>query len=307
MQKYRTSGRTSLMGLLLLVLTTIFGGAILGAVVALVAHFFYLVVLFPILMGLIGAFLITTVVQRGAVRSPLLAGLFGLLIGLVIYGTYRYGEYFDAQRQFFEGAREEYSQVTEAEAAQALDQFLLEETGSSGFLGYVLYDAKQGVTISKVGSSSSSSGITFSGAGAWIYWGVELLIIAGIAYAASRAAAAEPYCEDCHAWYGKERWIGVADKKLSKDIKTALKNGNFAQVRAAFVATDLPLPRLALTYRRCEHCTTANPVVILRQYTKSGRNNVATKQLMKGTVTPTEYMDMTGQALGTEPPAPPRS
>jgi hypothetical protein len=149
--------------------------------------------------------------------------------------------------------------------------------------------------------------LTFSGTGAWVYWGVELLIIVVIAWLAARSAAAEPYCEDCHAWYGKERWIGVADKKLVKDIKTALKAGDFGKVRAAFVPNDLPLPRLALTYRRCEHCTTTKPVVILRQYTKSGRNNVATKQLMKGTVTPTEYMEMTGQALGTEPPAQPRS
>jgi hypothetical protein len=302
MQKYRASGHTSLIGLLLLVLTTILGGAVLGVVVALVGHYIYLVLLFPAIMGMVGGALIAAVVQRGDVHSPLLAGLFGILISLVAYGTYRYGEYYDAQRQFLEGLKERYGQVTEAGAAHALDQYLLDETGSTGFIGFVLNDAKQGVTISKTGSSSSGSDMTFSGTGAWVYWGVELLIIVGIAALIARSAAAEPYCEDCQSWYGKERWIGNIDKKLVKDVKTALKAGDFGKVRAVLAFSEIPLPRLVLTFRRCEHCTTTRPLVIVRQYTRRGRNNANVKQLMKGTVTPTEFMEMTGQPLNTALP-----
>ncbi len=297
MQNYRVSNRVPFQGFLTLVLAAVVGGVVVGALVAVAAHFIYLVVLFPMIMGLVGGAIVVAVVKSGKVRSPWIAGLFGLLIGLIIYGTYRYGEYIDAQRQFYDVIKAKYDQINETDSAGLLDKYLSDETGSTGFMGYVLLDAKQGVKITRTVSTSTESGMTFAGNMAWIYWGIELLAIVGIAGVMAYGQAAQPFCESCETWYGQERWLGSAEKKIAKDLKTALKGGDFARVRAALTPQSLALPRLDLTYQRCEHCTAANPVVRLKQITASGRKNTAKKELLKGEITPAQYTEITGQAL----------
>ncbi len=299
MQSYRASNRVPGTGLLVLALATVIGGLIVGAAVAGMAHFIYLVLVFPIIMGLVGGAILVISVRRGKVCSPWVAGLFGILIGLVIYGAYRYGEYIDAQAQVYDAAKADNSQVTEAQAADAMDRFLSSATGSTGFMGFVLYNAQRGIRIVPTTSpvSDNTSDLTFSGTWAWIYWGIELLIIVGFAAAMAYRQAAQPFCESCGTWYGKEHWIGSADKKIANDLKAALKGGNSRQVRAALSSQALPLPRLDLTYQRCENCATANPVVHLNQITQASRRNTGRKELLKGEVTPAQYTEITGQAL----------
>src|SRR5689334_7839184 len=87
MKKYRASGRVPFAGLILLLLGTIIGSLAVGGLVFAVSHLIYLFVLFPLFMGLIGGGILAFVVKRAKVRSPILAGLFGLIQGIGIIGT----------------------------------------------------------------------------------------------------------------------------------------------------------------------------------------------------------------------------
>lgn len=57
-----------------------------------------------------------------------------------------------------------------------LDDELREETGSTGFIGFLKLVAKSGVSISRRGSD----GAPITGMGVWILWLVELMVVAGL-------------------------------------------------------------------------------------------------------------------------------
>lgn len=57
-----------------------------------------------------------------------------------------------------------------------LDEVFREETGSTGFLGYLKLVAREGISISR----SGSGGVPITGMGVWILWLVELLVVAGL-------------------------------------------------------------------------------------------------------------------------------
>src|SRR4029450_7700197 len=94
MKPYRASGRVPFGGLIALILGTIIGSLVVGGIVFAVSHFIYLIVLFPLIMGFVGGGSLAWTRTRRKVRSPILAALFGLVMGVGIIGVYRFAEYY---------------------------------------------------------------------------------------------------------------------------------------------------------------------------------------------------------------------
>jgi hypothetical protein len=69
--------------------------------------------------------------------------------------------------------------------------------GTSSLAGYMHLQATHGVSIA---GRSNSSGINLGYTGSWIYWLVEVGIVAGIAFAIMRGQARQPYCVQGAAW-----------------------------------------------------------------------------------------------------------
>ena len=99
MQKYRASNRMSFGGFILLLVLTIISAAALGGILFALDYYlhFYLVLIFPMAAGAIAGGLLVRGVYTAKVRSPLVAGIVGLLCGVLMFGVYHVASYYSHQ------------------------------------------------------------------------------------------------------------------------------------------------------------------------------------------------------------------
>jgi hypothetical protein len=91
------------------------------------------IIAFPIGIGLIGGFAIAQGIRWGKVRVSLVGAIFGLLLGLFVYGSYRYTEYLLNRREALTYIRQEmeaeFGEADPVIADEVFDAILYEETG----------------------------------------------------------------------------------------------------------------------------------------------------------------------------------
>ena len=207
MKSYKPSGKAPIPGLIRLGLATTFGNALVGGLLHLLSKVIYVVLVFPLLMGATAGGLAFAATYGGKIRNPLLTILSGLLGGLCIYGTTHGLDYW----QFRQEAIAELSSpspndadVPRSDSTAIVDQFLQEQTGDAGFVGYLKFTAQRGVTIGRF----SGTGINLGETGTWIYWLVELGLIEVVAGVLAYGAASQVFCEKCDRWYANGTAIG---------------------------------------------------------------------------------------------------
>jgi hypothetical protein len=253
MRKYRPSGRVPFLGFILLILLALVGAAAVGGLLWALDNYLNLslVFVFPLLAGAIVGGLLALGVRAGKVRSPFFAALVGLVAGILIYGVYQGALYYVSFRgEIRELYAEDSIALTDAELTEAIDSGLRAETGESGILGYLRFIAAQGFSITRTGSTSTSSEIRVEGDWVYVYMVVEVLIAAlTAAYLAARAAR-NPFDEEAKVWYGPPMLIGSAPNKMNKQLDAALKAGDFGTVGSLLSAQDVPYPRTDILIRR---------------------------------------------------------
>jgi hypothetical protein len=283
MRKYRASGAAPVGGVILLLVAAIVGGLVLGGIMWGIEHFanIYLIVVFPLAAGALAGGLLALIVRSAKIRNPLIAGLAGLIAGLVVIGTYHFATYYITFRGEARAALEETGakNLTEAEVDELTDSFLLDEVDDTGFIGYMKLAAQEGITISRNLSSSSSSGFTLQDTGAWIYWGVELLAVVLIAAIMAARAAGEPFDEKGGAWYGGQQLIGVANPKSRKDLVNALKNGDFQGAGRLLTTQQLKYPRIEVYTRRSQDAM-ADVYVLVHNVQRQNRSTLASQGII---------------------------
>jgi hypothetical protein len=152
MKPYGPSNKVTSTGLKWLLLSSVIGGLAIGGLTHLISlSVGYLIVLFPFAMGLTGGKVMVAAIRQGKVRNPAIATLFGVLTGLLMYGSLHGAGYW----QFKQSASEQITKELEAESGNQsnnirYDTFLQEKTGSKGFVGYLKYNAQQGVSIGRL-------------------------------------------------------------------------------------------------------------------------------------------------------------
>ena len=122
------------------------------------------------------------------------------------------------------------------------------------FSKYVELKVEEGWQVSNHGSSGSK----MNGVMVYIIWGLEGLILLGVALAMTWAAVGEPYCERCNQW-GAPRKMLLQGLSRS-DADPPLQSGDLDAV------IQLPLPpdpnlsvALALTATLCPRCSRRRP------------------------------------------------
>jgi hypothetical protein len=160
---------------------TLLAGAVIGALAGLLHLVFWFPLLFPIAVGAaVGAAGLGAVVL-GKVRSRVLAAFAGVLGGCVAALAIHFVLYV---------------------ASGAL------EAGLS-FISHVNLRARAGVTISSTRSSGTKDkGMNLGYAGSYIYWLIELGLMAGFAAAIPAVRAGTPFCERCDSWKTQHK-LGV--------------------------------------------------------------------------------------------------
>ena len=159
----------------ILIMASLLFAMIIGFGMGLLGSFIYLIVIFPIMSGFILGHLIYRNALDLKIKQRVWLVIISLLSAFVLYGMYQYGRYFTFQAiatyELFGGFSDKEINV----AKQIVEHMLIEETGRGGFFGYLFLISQEGVSIGKIISSSK---LTLTGWGVWLYWLAEFSLIA---------------------------------------------------------------------------------------------------------------------------------
>ncbi len=135
MKPYQPSNKVTSTGLKWLLLSSVIGGLAIGGLTHLISlSVAYLIVVFPLAMGFTGGKVMVVAIRQGKVRNPAIATIFGILTGLLMYGSLHGAGYW----QFKQSVSEQITKKQEAESGNQfnniIDTLLQEKTGSKGFV-----------------------------------------------------------------------------------------------------------------------------------------------------------------------------
>jgi hypothetical protein len=203
-RRYSPEGGFRSDGFLRLLLVLAVAAAGLGLAAYYVGKLFYLVILFPSLIGVALGALGIRMVKSGHLRDPWLGGLAGLLGGLLAMFVMHYAGYREFRTRMAEQVPPRVVALDDEQLIAALEAAKIEspyETvavihAMKSFPSYMALRAHQGVEISNHGGSPMNLGYY----GSCIYWIVEVLIVALIALGMIRETASAPYCGPCANW-----------------------------------------------------------------------------------------------------------
>jgi hypothetical protein len=298
MKPYKPSNIAPANGIQLLLLSSIGGAVVGGAVLGFIAQFVYLILLFPAVLGGAVGFAASIGVKSGKVRNPAIAGAVALLAGVVSYGSMNYVQYLTFRQSF---AKEMISEslATEQNSDKAIDDFLQQEVKNSGFIGYMQFSAKQGVQISR---SGRSSGIKLDQTFTLIYWLIELAIIEGLAVWLATSAAKEPFCEQSQDWYGEAEPFASADLADQDRLVEALNSDNYVQ--AGTMLKDIG--EIAPPYLSLSMQTSPTPIygsfLVVNRIDLDRKKNTETKELLQGLITAKQKSELVANLDETKEP-----
>ena len=298
MREYKSSGIAPFPGILTALVYGLIAAAIVGGILFAIDHYigFYLIIMFPVVAGFIVSFVLTMGITAGKIRNAAVAFLVGAICGLATMGVYHFLNY---QIGFKTDVKNAISQpgssVTDQDEQLSEAAFLKQEVKQTGFTGFLMYQAKQGITITR---STSSSGLTLSNGWAWGYFGIEVLIVAFIAGGGASSTANDPFDERSNAWYGKPVHVLSAPFGEAPALRGALKNGSFETAGQLMTREALAAPRLDLTARSTADGHPESIVLELNEITLDGKKNAKTRKLEQGMVTQLELEQIMASAAG---------
>jgi hypothetical protein len=188
---------------------------------------FWLVLIFPLLLGAAVGAVAGLGARLGKFRSPRQVGQLGLVAGLLAVFAMHYFDYVRLGWQV-----PGLNQVT--------------------FVEYMQARARFGVKIGKPGAANGGMNLGYTGS--FIYWAVEAGLSALAAYAVSQSMVSTPFCAGCNRWKAK-RALGP----YRLEPQTALAAFT-AGVPAGIVAPAQGNKKVSLVIHHCPDCGAATPI-----------------------------------------------
>jgi hypothetical protein len=227
-EKYHLSKKVPRRGIVFLLLALL-GAFLIGILAFGLAQALYVVILFPLGMGLLGGLLNLFVVSRGKIRCPVTTTLWGLLTGIIIFGAYLYPGYWLYRANYL--GWENNSDLQEQVANEReFQRSLQEKTGKTGFLGFLQAEANSGVMM--VGSRTylaEGSRLQIKGVGVWLNWLLELAIICSITTGIARWRVFWPFSEVSNRWFDRATRLGTINQADLAQAQSILDEGKLAE------------------------------------------------------------------------------
>lgn len=282
------------LGTILLLLTALAGGVAAGGLLYFSSLYAYVVIGSVGLAGGLCGLLMIGVIKVGKVRDGVVVAFLGLMMGLLAYSTFRYLEYLafrqDVRQMIYQEEPSADAQLVEA----YIDDVLVQETGRPGLIGFWIYEAQQGLSLtmrSRYSSSNSGIPISLSPQLTVIYWIVEILITGGVAAVLAADAAGKPFCEETNRWLKFEKLRGHVPKESFPAFSEALENEDFATIASLLEERrSMSHPRLLIEVGRCHQ---KSQQALLRITREDGRN---TEVIMNSSVPNFVYEELTRHA-----------
>ncbi len=296
---YVPDGGMSLGGAMQLVGTLGLAGIILGGIASFISRFFYLVLLFPIGIGLLLGWVGSRCIRAFKIRRPLTCGVAGFVAGCLAMLSMHYFDYRHFEVTLAAEAGEDLellqSIARDAERIKANPSDIPEEQRADvlAFIGelekdpqlrrallvdslwsYLDFSAHQGVELKR----GAGNGINLGYWGSYIYWGIEALIVAGIAFGVMKGAAAEPFCGECIAWKAAETWGPLSHPEA---VEQSLREGRVEPFESDIAGKG---EQVAVTAFRCPTCADAGEIdVRVERLTVNSKGEVQRKRTVQVT------------------------
>jgi hypothetical protein len=165
-----------------------------------------------------------------------------------------------------------------------LDYALEEETGYSGFAGYMLYRASEGVSIGRLfrGSSFNLGPIL-----TWSYWIIEFGIIFGITFHKGKKMMGTAFCKSCGNWYGREKHLGGTTPANESFLLDLIEQKNFIEL-GKLMDKNAELPSLEVYFQGCEVCRKSHSHLVVRRAFQNPRAGLQFSDASKTLLHPQE-------------------
>jgi hypothetical protein len=209
-------------------------GLLIGTVAYLLSRIFYFMIIFPIGISFFSILAYSRFFEFFKLRNSFLGLFFGIVVGSLVVFTLHFIPYSMVKRDFIVDGAENYH-VTNAIAEQAFNDILQEETGISGFLGYLILYGKSGEELTGsffVGYAPISEfKLSLNSFWLWANWIVEALIIIIPTAIIGKNTAKNPFNRSVNQWYGGiPKQIGSVIFADKDKLLTALTEQDLAAV-----------------------------------------------------------------------------
>jgi hypothetical protein len=188
-----------------------------------------------------------------------------------MYGMLHYGRYVgfvvSASMEISSGLSEALEDENLSVAKAFLDYALEEETGHSGFPGYLLYRASEGVSIGRLTRTSS---FNLGPVLTWLYWLLEFGIILGLTVQRGRKTTRASFCEACGNRYSGERHLGGTASANESFLLELIGQKDFTGLRS-LMEPNAELPSLEVYYQGCQVCGKSPSRLVVRHASQGTR------------------------------------
>jgi hypothetical protein len=309
---YAPAGVYELSGVVGLLVAMLVVSAATGYVAHFIAQWLYLIVLFPLVIGFaVGATGIAAT-KWFKIRSPLVGGAVGLVCGIAAMFCMHYCDYLTVRSEFNEMSEETRAvfQLPTAEFESAIADSSKEDTQSlrlarelmnaESFASFMDFQARQGVELKKT-ASSSKGGINLGYVGSYIYWLLEMGIVAFIVSRMVRRQAAEPFCGRCGQWR-RPRTMGYV-RAQSDQAVAHLVRGDLAAA-GGLLSKDSPTEVAVVAYT-CPMCQGAGEVDVKVEQSVTNKKGKTQKKSLAFVTYPQGSLGQIESAFASAPPVAP--
>lgn len=217
------SKSASIVGVLLTTLVAIISGVLVGLGLQFSSQFFYLYIAQPLVIAAIAGFAIQFAIHIGKLRHAPTALLLGLLAAILLYGTYRVSEYFEFRRIIADEILQIEPTLSQPDTDFFIDEFLREETGRGGLLGFIQLQANEGLSVSYRSRGELFRTNPFF---TYVYWFVEIILIIGLIMLMALDRARKPYCVETGNWLRLKK-VGYLPQEKLDEFLNAINSGNY--------------------------------------------------------------------------------
>jgi hypothetical protein len=199
------------------------------------------------------------------VHHPLVTTTIGLLAGTLVFLAYYFAPYIKDRNDFILREKEKYNLEQEV-ASEYYDSILMKETGSGGFIGFMLYRAHKGYHYSSYTMVNGAviGGFDFTLGLPWIYyyWILEYSIYALFLALMGYYAGNNPFNENVNEWYGQyEKQMGATALANKEKIIEYFNKENIEKIN------EIMLPEGTLNHPLIEiyeqQCKNKNAEILL--------------------------------------------
>lgn len=293
---YRADGGFPVWGAIQLMGVLGTAGILLGAMASFISSYFWLIVLFPLAIGLILGVVGSMCLKRFKVRSPKVCGVIGFLAGCFAMLAMHYVDYQSARREIDSqlGAngpvlRALVQKIDEAKAKgeelpEDMKTSLAELEKDPRFLQvmhavrldsvwkYIDFKAHEGVELKRAARGGAGANLGY--VGSYIYFGFEAFLVGIVAFFLMLEAAGNPFCRECGEWKVEHKW-GPVDQ--AGQVAQSILSGS---VKPCTSGQEVSVPQGVVSAYSCPTCgVEGNVDVKVQQFTFNAKGERSETQL----------------------------